>query len=195
MLSLEDRPVRLYPTKPKQGSVLFDAVDDLKHFGQRAAHRLVPGSGLASCDPKSRTQLPSSGDCGQVLAQLPSRMGAEVDSQVAAPAETRTPNMHRAINSLLNECGWKDGDRGGLAPRQNPGGEKSKTNLTLTGLLMEGLGVTTLSRSFLERIANVRGAHFERCAVLHTIRFSLPVRSCFNTSTSFLSSLSSAKKR
>jgi len=42
--------------------------------------------------------------------------------------------------SLTKECGWKEGDRGGPAQTQNPLGEKRKTDLTLTGLLMEGLG-------------------------------------------------------
>jgi hypothetical protein len=40
-------------------------------------------------------------------------MEAEVDNQVAAPAETRTPNWHRANKSLNQECGWKGGDRSG----------------------------------------------------------------------------------
>jgi hypothetical protein len=40
--------------------------------------------------------------------------------------------------SLTKECGWKDGDRGGPAQTQNPLGGKRKTDLTLTGLLMEG---------------------------------------------------------
>jgi hypothetical protein len=46
--------------------------------------------------------------------------------------------------SLTKECGWKGGDRGGLAQRQRPNQKtltgKEKTDLTLTGLLMEGLG-------------------------------------------------------
>jgi hypothetical protein len=33
-----------------------------------------------------------------------------VDNQVAAPAETRTPNLHRANQSLNEKCGWKGGD-------------------------------------------------------------------------------------
>src|SRR5438093_225298 len=37
-------------------------------------------------------------------------MEREVDKQVAAPAETRTPNLHRAKKSLIEECGWKGGD-------------------------------------------------------------------------------------
>ena len=36
---------------------------------------------------------------------------AKVAEQVAAPAETRTPNLHRA-NIADQECGWKGGDSG-----------------------------------------------------------------------------------
>jgi hypothetical protein len=36
---------------------------------------------------------------------------AKVAEQVAAPAETRTPNLHRA-NIAHQECGWKGGDSG-----------------------------------------------------------------------------------
>jgi hypothetical protein len=32
--------------------------------------------------------------------------------KVAAPAETRTPNLHRAKKSLTEECGWKGGGVG-----------------------------------------------------------------------------------
>ena len=69
---------------------------------------------------------------------LTEKVGREVDSQVAAPTEARTPNWHRA-NIAHKECGWKDGDRGGLAQKQKAPGKKNKTVLTLTGLLMEGL--------------------------------------------------------
>ena len=42
------------------------------------------------------------------------QMEREVENQVAAPTETRTPNWHRAKSkSLITECGWKGGDRGG----------------------------------------------------------------------------------
>jgi hypothetical protein len=41
-------------------------------------------------------------------------VGGEVDNQVAAPTETSTPNLHRA-KIAHQECGWKDGDRGGSA--------------------------------------------------------------------------------
>jgi hypothetical protein len=44
--------------------------------------------------------------------------GREVENQVAAPAETRTPNWHRATQSLIKECGWKGGDRVGLGARE-----------------------------------------------------------------------------
>jgi hypothetical protein len=37
-------------------------------------------------------------------------MEGQVDKQVAAPAETRTPNLHRATKIAHRECGWKGGD-------------------------------------------------------------------------------------
>ena len=42
--------------------------------------------------------------------------------------------------SLTQECGWKGGDRGGLAEREKESRThgKSKTPLTGSGLLMEG---------------------------------------------------------
>ncbi len=46
------------------------------------------------------------------------RWEREVDKQVAAPAATRTPNLHRANQSLTEECGWKGGDRVGLGAKQ-----------------------------------------------------------------------------
>jgi len=45
-------------------------------------------------------------------------MGTEVDNQVAAPAATRTPNLHRAKQSLTEECGWKGGDRVALGAQE-----------------------------------------------------------------------------
>jgi hypothetical protein len=53
-------------------------------------------------------------------------MGAKVDSQVAAPAELRTPNLHRANNRSLKECGGKDGDRGGPAQTKKTSDKKKK---------------------------------------------------------------------
>ena len=53
--------------------------------------------------------------------QLPfSRMEREVDKQMAAPAETRTPNLHRANKALIKECGWKGGDSGDSAGKKTP---------------------------------------------------------------------------
>jgi len=45
-------------------------------------------------------------------------METEVENQVAAPAATRTPNLHRGKQSLTEECGWKGGDRVGLGAKQ-----------------------------------------------------------------------------
>jgi hypothetical protein len=47
------------------------------------------------------------------------KVGREVENQVAAPAETRTPNWHRANKSLNQECGWKGGDSGDSAGEKN----------------------------------------------------------------------------
>jgi hypothetical protein len=55
------------------------------------------------------------------------KTGAKVDYQVAAPTELGTPTMHRA-KSLNQECGWKDGDRGGLARMQGIHRRKEKTH-------------------------------------------------------------------
>ena len=68
-------------------------------------------------------------------------MGREVDYQVAAPTETRTPTLHRA-HIAHKECGWKDGDRGGLAEWELILRKKKvKVCLTSTGLLMEGVSL------------------------------------------------------
>jgi hypothetical protein len=50
-------------------------------------------------------------------------VGREDDYQVAAPTETRTPPCTERI-SLTKECGWKDGDRGGLAQWELVQGKK-----------------------------------------------------------------------
>src|SRR5450432_2237883 len=61
------------------------------------------------------------------------------DNQMAAPADTRTPNMHRAKRIAPRECGWKHGDSGHSAGEKNDVQRKNeRTDLTPTGLLMEG---------------------------------------------------------
>jgi hypothetical protein len=44
-------------------------------------------------------------------------MEGQVANQVAAPAESRTPNLHRA-KIAHSECGWKGGDSGDSAERK-----------------------------------------------------------------------------
>ena len=56
-------------------------------------------------------------------------MNYEVDNQVAAPAETRTPNLHRAKQIAHRECGWKDGDSG-YSAGEKPCPTKRKQNRT-----------------------------------------------------------------
>ena len=54
---------------------------------------------------------------------------------MAAPAEPRTPNLHRA-KIAPRECEWKHGDSGHSAGENL--GLRKKIHLTPTGLLMEG---------------------------------------------------------
>jgi hypothetical protein len=70
---------------------------------------------------------------------LTETVGREVDYQVAAPTEREHPPCTERL-SLTKECGWKDGDRGGLAEwKQIHGKKKEKVCLDSTGLLMEGV--------------------------------------------------------
>jgi hypothetical protein len=70
-------------------------------------------------------------------------VGREVDSQVAAPTETRTPNLHRAniAHQRVRMEGWRQGRLGSREDHSTTKGNY-KTDLTLTGLLMEGLGIS-----------------------------------------------------
>ena len=58
------------------------------------------------------------------------------DKQIAAPAETRTPNRHRANESLLESA---DGSMATVATRRknNNVPRTARIDLTPTGLLME----------------------------------------------------------
>jgi len=78
---------------------------------------------------------------------------ADVDNQVAAPAETGTPNLHRAIIAH-KECGWKDGVRGDWAERQRLPLGKTQIILTVTGLLMEGVDFIELEGNGVIRAIN-----------------------------------------
>jgi hypothetical protein len=72
--------------------------------------------------------------------------GAPVDQSTlkrAAEIEVAFRNMARHCDGdahIPKRRVYQDGDRGGPAQTQNPLEEKRKTDLTLTGLLMEGLG-------------------------------------------------------
>jgi hypothetical protein len=60
------------------------------------------------------------------------------DKQMAAPAEPRTPNLHRAKQSLLESA---DGSMATVATRREENDvsrSPNRINLTPTGLLMEG---------------------------------------------------------
>ena len=72
---------------------------------------------------------------------LTESVGREVDYQVAAPTETRTPTRHRAkiAHQRVRMEGWRQGRLGSKEDHSTIKGNY-KTDLTLTGLLMEGLG-------------------------------------------------------
>ena len=64
--------------------------------------------------PNSRARPPRSDDCDSAWTSSLRKRRTGVDYQVAAPTEASTPNLHRAAIAH-KECGWKGGDRGGLA--------------------------------------------------------------------------------
>jgi hypothetical protein len=64
-------------------------------------------------------------------------METEVDNQVAAPTETRTPNLHRANKPLTEECGWKGGDRVGLGAKQELRKDRKSTTTAPLSFLTE----------------------------------------------------------
>ncbi len=66
-------------------------------------------------------------------------MEREVENQVAAPTETRTPNLHRAnkiAHSRVRMEGWRQWRLGWA--KQNDSPKPRRIDLTPTGLLMEG---------------------------------------------------------
>jgi Transposase IS116/IS110/IS902 family len=75
-----------------------------ERWGVRSAAQKQSGNavgGSLSLDrnrSEPQAQAPSSGDCVYGLAHFHRKMEREVDKQVAASAETRTPNLHRARN-------------------------------------------------------------------------------------------------
>ena len=85
-----------------------------------------------------RVQVTATKSWGPTLTEM---VGEEVDSQVAAPSETRTPNLHRAkiAHQRVRMEGWRQRRLGSKEDHWTTKGNY-KTDLTLTGLLMEGLG-------------------------------------------------------
>jgi hypothetical protein len=101
--------------KPPLGGPSFDAV-----------------GGWGLCHRENRSQnLSDELGSGHRPAPVKER-GAEIDNQVAAPAEMSTPNWHPA-KIAQEECGWKDGDRGGSAQMQRPPTGKEKNRLDSHG--------------------------------------------------------------
>src|SRR6202521_6143428 len=59
--------------------------------------------------PNSRARPPRSGDCDKSWTGSLRKGGTEVDSQVAAPTESSTPNLHRATiaQQRVRMEGWR----------------------------------------------------------------------------------------
>src|SRR6266849_6931044 len=97
-------------------------------------------------------------------------MESKVDNQVAAPAETRTPNLHRAkiAHRRVRMEGWRQWQLGGrekLVQRKN-----KRTLLTPTGLLMEGVSAQNpLNPYLVPMLASPR-----RSAVVPILRHGRP---------------------
>src|ERR1019366_2629976 len=94
---------------------------------------------IRAAELNRRVQVTATKSWGPTLTES---VGREVDSQVAAPTETRTPTKHRAKNRsqksangrMATGAAWLNGNR--LTDRKKE--RKRKCALTSTGLLMEG---------------------------------------------------------
>src|ERR1700687_967590 len=95
---------------------------------------------IRAAELNRRVQVTATKSWGPTLTES---VGREVDSQVAAPTETRTPNLHRAniAHKRVRMEGWRQRRLGSKEDHSTNKGNY-KTDLTLTGLLMEGLGPT-----------------------------------------------------
>jgi len=67
-------------------------------------------------------------------------IGFNYSYQVAATAEMRTPNLHRATIAQQKSADGRMATEAAQLKGKKPTGGKRKTDLTLTGLLTEGLG-------------------------------------------------------
>jgi hypothetical protein len=117
---------------PRRDLILaFEAEDVSTALAALKPYRAAGGciKSKSSEEGKDKSPKPSFGDCDNGLARLPSWMEIKVDNQVAAPTETRTPNLHRANRSLNEECGWKGGDRGDSGEKKPCPTKKQKNPL------------------------------------------------------------------
>jgi hypothetical protein len=91
---------------------------------------------IPTAELNRRVQVTATKSWGPTLTES---VGEEVDSQVAAPTETRTPNLHRAniAHQRVRMEGWRQRRPGSQEDHSTIKGN-CKTDLTLTGLLMEG---------------------------------------------------------
>jgi hypothetical protein len=69
----------------------------------------------------------------------------QVANQMAAPAELRTPNMHRAKPSLLESADGSMATVAAGAKKKRLQQNETRIHLTPTGLLMEGVYTNYMS--------------------------------------------------
>src|SRR5579871_3805416 len=94
---------------------------------------------MQAAELNRRVQVTATKSWGPTLTESVRR---EVDYQEQHQLKREHPPGTER-RSLIKECEWKDGDRGGLAESEQMHGKKKrkcKCALTSTGLLMEGSG-------------------------------------------------------
>src|SRR5208282_3161001 len=98
-----------------------------------------------------------------------SRTEPQGAKQIAAPAEPRTPNMHRAKPIAPRECGWKHGDSGHSAGETKPCSMKPVKNRLDSDRPSHGRRLHSLTRSHTPAAPFPHSPHFAvpRCVSIH----------------------------
>src|ERR1700694_625707 len=85
------------------------SVGNKEKQGQRKESKKKKAGKRKRWYPNSRARPPRSGDCDKSWTSSLRKGGTEVDSQVATPTETSTPNLHRATiaQQRVRMEGWR----------------------------------------------------------------------------------------
>src|SRR5271165_5350307 len=103
---------------PQAGSAAASAVGQWRSLRTAAQYEAgdVGSSLVIRGTAKAQSRVPVTASNAWPTSIL--NHGRQVAKQVAAPAEMRTPNLHRA-NIAHQESGWKGGDSGDSATEEN----------------------------------------------------------------------------